>query len=676
MSSSSSMLNVAICLWHLATLASSQTHLRILAVTDQESKYENFQTFAENVQALRETSTEPSFLLGAGDFFLTGSSTNAGRLSQDPIRFLDAEFHRNLGYDAVAIGNHEFDLGPLFLAGSIYTWPQPPTPFVSTNLDVSMNSYLAPLVESGRIVDHTVVTRDNVTIAVFSLVTETLMSITSLEQGVDASLVKSIDSYASFVHNETIDALQDRVDAVISESGIDKVVLLNHQQSPALDSYLASRVRNVDVIMSGGGGRFEPEWHRQVVDAEGHPVVLLSADDKMRSIANVKFTFDANGHIVDYVPELINTTMSPNSNVNLPWQDGLDDILNVIRGFVDEMNRVVATTVAGFSTEVNTEGSNIRTRQSGFGALVADAQRNTWCHPTQEERAVIIASCNASGQVDCTSSEFETCPSECDAGNPVTIGITNAGGIRGDTAVPAGTNITLGMLNAELPFPNYVSVARDVTLSELKDFIANGLSQPYLGGFVQLSSNVRITYRTIGSYSMLGFDFPLQEVVTIHVKSCQKWRRLTEDDTITIVGNSFIMNGGDNYPQVGTRRVDIEIPKAQAVRRFLEETLNGVMSEAYDDRRMQRLHVDATSPKVYRDEAKDEYQQAGCCASVEGVIHDRCATIDLFGPFGFIVAFTCDEMKRLYCEGGEGESYFMWNATQVYGVHTSAECRS
>ena len=672
------MLNVAICLWHLATLASSQAHLRILAVTDQESKYENYQTFAENVHALRETSTEPSFLLGSGDVFLAGPST-AGGIRQDPIRFLDAEFHRNLGYDAVAIGNHEFDLGSQFLAGSISTW-QPPTPFVSTNLNVSMNSYLAPFVESGRIVDHTVVTCDNVTIAVFSLVTEALVSITSLEEG-DASLVKSIDSYVPFVHSETIDALQVRVDAVISEFGIDKVVLINHLQSPSLDLFLASRLHNVDVIMSGGGGKFEPEWHKKVVDAEGHPVVLLSADDAMRSIANVKFTFDANGHIVNYVPELIATTMSPIPNVNLPWQGDLDDILNVIHGYVDEMNSVVATTLAGYSTERDT----IRTSRSAFGALIADSQWNTWCHPTQQEREAIIASCIASGQVDCTSSEFQTCPSECDADNPVTIGITNAGGMRRDTAVPAGTNITLGMIQAELPFPNYVSVARNVTYSELKDFIANGLSQPYLGGFVQLSSNVRIAFRTTGSYSMFGFDFPLQQVVTIDVKSScgREWRRLTEDDNdITIVGNSFIMNLGDNYPRVGTGLVDIEIPStslsplAQAVKRYLEETLNGFMSEAYDDRLMQRLNVDVTFPKVYKNEAKHKYQQAGCCASVEGVVHDRCATIDLFGPFGFTVAFTCDEMKRLYCEGGEGESYFMWNATQVYGVHTSAECRS
>ena len=61
-----------------------------------------------------------------------------------------------LGYDAVTIGNHEFDFGPARLAQFI-AFERSGVPFLSANTDMREEPILQSLRDNGRIADATVV---------------------------------------------------------------------------------------------------------------------------------------------------------------------------------------------------------------------------------------------------------------------------------------------------------------------------------------------------------------------------------------------------------------------------------------------------------------------------------------------------------------------------------------
>ena len=72
-------------------------------------------------------------LLNSGDNYLPGATFQASQ--QDGAPFYDAVAVDLLGYDALGIGNHEFDFGPATFARFVRSVPG--VPFVSANLDYS-----------------------------------------------------------------------------------------------------------------------------------------------------------------------------------------------------------------------------------------------------------------------------------------------------------------------------------------------------------------------------------------------------------------------------------------------------------------------------------------------------------------------------------------------------------
>ena len=109
--------------------------LGILHTNDTHSYLDLFGQRAHLIKGLR-AQYQASLLLGAGDLFVGGPYFQlfAG---QAEIALLN-----QLGYDAVTFGNHEFDLGPSFLASYL---ARARVPFVSSNLDFSREPALADL---------------------------------------------------------------------------------------------------------------------------------------------------------------------------------------------------------------------------------------------------------------------------------------------------------------------------------------------------------------------------------------------------------------------------------------------------------------------------------------------------------------------------------------------------
>jgi 2',3'-cyclic-nucleotide 2'-phosphodiesterase (5'-nucleotidase family) len=140
-------------------------------------------------------------MLSSGDNFLAGPEFQASL--DKGVPFYDSIALREIGYDAMAIGNHEFDFGPDVLADFIAGFGKHGPEFGSANLDVGAEPRLAQQAEDGTIVASTVVIENDVLIGIVGATTPALPSISSPRNVVVSEDVASL--------------VQDQVDLLTSQ---------------------------------------------------------------------------------------------------------------------------------------------------------------------------------------------------------------------------------------------------------------------------------------------------------------------------------------------------------------------------------------------------------------------------------------------------------------------------
>ena len=135
--------------------------LTILHNNDGESKllpapdlgYPGVAAFVETLRFLQAEAGEAVITLTSGDNFLASRELAVSMARSGPL--YDSVALSGL-YDAMALGNHDFDLGPEVAARFIEGF-DPAVPFLSANLDVSGEPVLAALLDTGRLASSTVV---------------------------------------------------------------------------------------------------------------------------------------------------------------------------------------------------------------------------------------------------------------------------------------------------------------------------------------------------------------------------------------------------------------------------------------------------------------------------------------------------------------------------------------
>ena len=145
-----------------------------------------------------------------------------------------------LGYDAVTIGNHEFDFGPArlaqFIAGDAAGRAVP-----DARTPTSARADPAVAARTGRIADSTVV-----------------------EQGRRADRhhrrLAAGDAHASprrrnvkFHAEVAREVVNERGRSLTDGPGVDKIILSSHLQNIANEKTVVAQLKNVDIVISGGG---------------------------------------------------------------------------------------------------------------------------------------------------------------------------------------------------------------------------------------------------------------------------------------------------------------------------------------------------------------------------------------------------------------------------------------
>jgi 5'-nucleotidase len=209
-----------------------------------------------------------SILVSSGDNYLAGPEFNLSL--QMGIPFFDGVGLDLIGYDALAIGNHEFDFGPDVLADFIESFTLTDPPFLSSNLDVSQEPRLQALVGSGGIAESTIVEREGERVGIIGATTPDLPFISSPRNVIVQAAV------AAEIQTEVT-----RLEGM----GIDRIVLISHLQSLDEDLALVPQLDGVDIVVAGGGDELLANPDDTLIPGDapsglfpGYPIIAMDSD--------------------------------------------------------------------------------------------------------------------------------------------------------------------------------------------------------------------------------------------------------------------------------------------------------------------------------------------------------------------------------------------------------------
>lgn len=326
-------------------------------------------------------------LLDAGDQF-------QGTLFYNQYKGAEAQEMMNLlGYDAMTIGNHEFDDGPgtlgSFIRGVNF-------PVVAANIDASAEAELAGLIEPFAVLEV-----GGEQIGVVGFTTE------------ETAILSSPGSNVNF--NNIEESVQAAVDE-LTDQGINKIIGLSHAGYPR-DMEVAAAVTGLDVIVGGHShtvlSNTDPDAagpYPTVVDGpDGSPVLIVSNGSYGRNLGRLDVSFDEAGVVTEYAgePILLDSSVA---------QD--EDIQALVQEKAQPLNELMAQVIGVAEVDLDGDRTTCRFGECTMGNLIADAVM--W--KTEGEGVQIV--------------------------------ILNGGGIR--ASIPAG-DVTVGDVLTVLPFGNLIS---------------------------------------------------------------------------------------------------------------------------------------------------------------------------------------------------------------------------
>jgi 5'-nucleotidase len=304
-----------------------------------------------------------------------------------------AEMMTALGYDAMTVGNHEFDDGPEVLRGFMDTVG---FPILLANADISREPSLA-----GVLMPSTVIEAGGEKIGLIGLTPE------------DTDELASPGPNVTF--SDPAKALAREV-ARLTGEGIDKIVVLSHS-GYAVDLDVAASVAGVDVIVGGHSNTYlsnvsdkakgpYPTW---VEAPDGNRVAVVQAYAFGKFLGELNVTWDDAGIVTAATGEPIVMDGQVAEDTNLKAR---------IAELAAPLEEIRQKVVAEAAAVIDGNRENCRVRECEMGNLVADA---------------MLARVKGQG---------------------ITIAIANGGGLR--ASIDAGP-VTMGEVLTVLPFQNTLS---------------------------------------------------------------------------------------------------------------------------------------------------------------------------------------------------------------------------
>jgi len=304
----------------------------------------------------------------------------------------EIEMMNLIGFDAMTLGNHEFNQGPDSLAEMLAVAD---FPIVSGNTRVANGHALAGLIR-----DHLIVEHGDMKIGILGVTTPDTTFLSSPGDDV------TFDDPA-----EHLNAAAARLRA----EGVNNIIVLSHLGF-VQDQALAAAVDGISLIVGGHSHTLlsntvegAPGYATMVASPSGRAVPIVQAYAFSRFLGDLSVEFDEDGAVVSATGDTIELSMAV--------FDEAEDIVARVAELSGPIATLVATPVTDLAAPIDGTRDNCRARECEMGNTVADA---------------IAARMADSG---------------------VTIVLGNGGGLR--ASLPEGT-ITLGDVLTVLPFQNKI----------------------------------------------------------------------------------------------------------------------------------------------------------------------------------------------------------------------------
>lgn len=499
--------------------------------------------FVTKLKELQEgASGDGVVTLTSGDNFLASKEFSAALENGTP--YYDSIAMSGL-YDAMALGNHDFDFGP-DIAADFVSGFDPAIPFLSANADFSGEPALQKLADEGRIAASTIVETGGTKVGVIGAITPRLPSISS-PRGVVISA-------------DVADAVNAEV-AKLEEAGVNKIILVSHLQGLAQDRELVPQLEGVDIVIAGGGDElvkndgdtcFEGEAAVQPYPYEVAGIPTVTGPGGYRCIGELNVTFDAEGNVVkaEGSSHGIGIDVEPDADVQAKVVEPLSEAL------ADLTSNVLGT------SEVDLDGQrpSVRTKATNEGVLLADAILHAGQSRAEDFGGVVPD-----------------------------VAVQNGGGIRNDSVIPAG-DISAADTFDIAPFGNFV-VTMEIAREDFKNLLENSVSglPEAEGRFVQpagFTMNVDVSEPARGidhdNECVLTGDegSRVRDVTLADGTKIVENGEIVEGDPVKIATIDFLARGGDCFPLGDYDFTRVGRSYQQALADYITGPLGGKITEA------------------------------------------------------------------------------------------------
>jgi len=504
--------------------------------------------------AVDANTNKGTVFISSGDNYLAGLNLRASfqRFDAGNGPFYDSQAIDQLGYDAVTIGNHEYDFGPGRLAEFIGLSK---SQFITANTNFIDEPILQQLRFNGRIADSVVVDKGGEKIGIIGVSPPETPTISSSRN------VHFSDDVINIVNTEA---------ARLTAGGVNKIILSSHLQNTENEKKVVAGLRNVDIVISGGADDLLANAGTPLVPNAGNPVgpyptvakdstgadvPIVTTQGEYRYVGRLTVTFDPAGHIVATDAAKsgpVRVTADPAQPDYVAEDAGLKSLIT------DPLNSYKANLAANVigNTDVLLDGGNpnpIRLRESNLGDLVADG---------------FLAAVNRTAVQD---------------GRPLAnVAFSNGGGIR--TSIPAG-NITEKSTFDVLPFDNVLVTVPNVSRARFKELMEWGVAAlPSNNGRFPQIAGFRMTVNTSGTAQQQDAQFnvtvPGTRITSLTLTDgtpIVSGGAVVPGPAVNLATTNFTANNGDSYPFRGLPQLAAGVPYQQSLYDHIVTDLGGVV---------------------------------------------------------------------------------------------------
>jgi len=287
--------------------------------------------------------TRRSALEGAGNNVLT---LDAGDQFQGSLFYTTykgafaVELMNKIGFDAMAVGNHEFDDGPEKLAEFV---DAAEFPVLFANANLANEPLLA-----GKIPSHIVKEIGGEKVAIIGVLAE------------DTSETSSPGDNVAFIQAEEV--LRKLV-TQLEADGVNKIVLLSHVGINR-DKRIAEAVDGIDVIVGGHSHTLLDEYPTVVNAPNGKPVQIVQAYAYSKYLGELTVTWDDDGDVTsaEGQPWLLDARVPEDA-----------EMVALIAEKAAPLEEIKAKVVGNSTADIDGDRSSCRSGVCAMGVLVAEA---------------------------------------------------------------------------------------------------------------------------------------------------------------------------------------------------------------------------------------------------------------------------------------------------------------